>query len=253
MVHPTNAYYDAMAANYHLFYRDWHAAVKRDGVFLHELFLNQHVTTVLDASCGTGTQSLGLVQYGYQVTGIDPSSKAIEQARQYALTFGVEENTTFQRGSFLSLPNNLVNAYDAVISQGNSLPHLLGDAELEQAIANMFQVLRPDGFLVIGIRDFDTLLEEHIRYTPRTFHEADDGTQTILFDIRDFHDGPPPTITFNTFVVRGREDQWETTRHRLVYRALRKAELTSFLEQTGFTQITMQDHMFEIIFTARKP
>ncbi len=38
----------------------------------------------LDLGCGTGTTSIYLAQYGYDVVGVDFSSKAIEQAREGA-------------------------------------------------------------------------------------------------------------------------------------------------------------------------
>ncbi|RLC12898.1 MAG: hypothetical protein DRI24_16775 [Deltaproteobacteria bacterium] len=40
--------------------------------------------SILDVSCGFGTQSLGLAKLGYQVTVSDISAKAIDRAREEA-------------------------------------------------------------------------------------------------------------------------------------------------------------------------
>ena len=91
-----------------------------------------------------------------------------------------------------------------------------------------------------------------MRFVPRQIHD-DDEEQHILFDIRDWDDGPPSTVTFNTFVVSGNGDEWRAGRHPVVYRALRKSELWALLEEVGFVDIVASEHLWEIIYTARRP
>jgi len=119
MIHDTNEFYDTVAAQYHLFYRDWWTAVERDGAYLHRLFSGHDIHTVLDTSCGPGTQAIGLAQRGYQVTGVDPSGALLALAVSNAEETGVTEQATFLPGSFLELPDVVTGPFDAVISKGD--------------------------------------------------------------------------------------------------------------------------------------
>ena len=80
-------FYDALADDYHLVYRDWEASIPRQAAALDRLIrahpgaANQHV---LDCTCGIGTQSLGLAALGYDVVGTDVSERSIERARMEA-------------------------------------------------------------------------------------------------------------------------------------------------------------------------
>src|SRR6266568_9194203 len=51
--------------------------------------------TALDIGCGTGDLAIKLAERGYQVTGIDLSDVAIDQARKRAADQGVTEKTEF--------------------------------------------------------------------------------------------------------------------------------------------------------------
>src|SRR5262249_44117483 len=100
----TNTFYDAIAEHYHLFYRDWRAAVEREGAALGRLFRNGEIKTILDASCGTGTQTIALAEQKFKVTAADPSFNMLMKARENATTYGVNDNITFVSAGFLDLP-----------------------------------------------------------------------------------------------------------------------------------------------------
>jgi glycine/sarcosine N-methyltransferase len=249
----TNPFYDAIADYYHLFYRDWRAALERDGSALRRMFRNRDIRTVLDASCGPGTQAIALAMHQFEVTAADPSRRMIQKARENAREFEVADDITFVQAGFLELSRVLNGPYDAVITKGNSLPHLLSDEEIFCALQNFFALLRPGGLLVIGIRDFDMLLEDRPRFVPRQAHLDDPERDHILFDVWDWHEGPPVTVTFNTFLVSGKGDDYAAVRYPVTYRALRRAELWAMLERIGFIDIQVEDQNWEQVFTATKP
>jgi glycine/sarcosine N-methyltransferase len=76
--------YDEIATLYHLVYPDWNAAIARQAAAL-DAIIREHVgpppQSILDVSCGIGTQALGLAALGYAVTASDLSSAAVERAR----------------------------------------------------------------------------------------------------------------------------------------------------------------------------
>jgi glycine/sarcosine N-methyltransferase len=249
----TNAYYDGLVDQYHLFYRDWQATVQREGNTLRRAFRDRNVTTVLDASCGPGTQAIALAELGYEVTAADPSFPMLMKAREYAQQRDVADDITFVRAGFLELPFALVGPYDAVITKGNSLPHLLTDGEITQALRNFHRLLRPGGTLITGIRDFDFLLEDRPHFIPRYAHTDDPSEDNILFDVWDWDEGPPVTVVFNTFIVTGKGDQYRVTKHPVTYRALRRKELESMLTEVGFTDLKGETQLWELVITATKP
>ena len=68
----TFRFYNELADVYHLIYADWEQSIAQQASALDSI-IRQHlgagIESVLDASCGIGTQSLGLAQRGYAVTG----------------------------------------------------------------------------------------------------------------------------------------------------------------------------------------
>ncbi len=248
----TNAYYDAIADHYHLFYRDWEATLQREGSAMRRLFRDRNIGKVLDASCGTGMQAIALAQKGFDVTAADPSFHMLLKAREHAAVHDVADDITFVRAGFLDLPHALVGPYDAVITKGNSLPHLISDAEITQAIRNFHKLLRPGGTLVIGMRDFDFMLEDRPTFVPRHIHTEDPNEDKILFDVWDWDDGPPITVTFNTFIVSGKGSDYRVTKYPVTYRALRREELESMLADVGFVDVKVETQLWEMIFTATK-
>jgi ubiquinone/menaquinone biosynthesis C-methylase UbiE len=248
----TMAYYDAIADQYHLFYRDWQAAMERDGATLRRKFQRAGLRRVLDASCGTGTQSIGLARYDFDITAADPNPHMLTRARQFARDFGVAERIHFVQAGFLDLPAVVDGPFDALVSAGNSLPHLLSDDDIRAALANFYDLLRPGGMLVIGIRDFELMLEDRPRFVPRQAHIDDPECDHILFDIWDWNDGPPVTVTFNTFFITGKGEHYTATRRPVTYRALTRTEMETMLECAGFTGITVESQGWELHFTARR-
>lgn len=249
----TNTFYDVIADYYHLFYRDWHAALQREGAVLRRSFRDRGITKVLDASCGPGTQAIALARLDYEVTAADPSQSMLIKAREHAQYYNVSDDITFVCTDFLGLPHAVVGAYDAVITKGNALPHLLTDDEIIQALRNFYQLLRPGGTVLIGMRDYDFLLEDRARFVPRQLHTDDPQQDYILFDVWDWDDGPPVTVTFNTFIVSGKGEQYSVTKHPVTYRALRREELETMLMQAGFVDLKTESQGWEIVVIGRKP
>ncbi len=250
----TTDFYSAVADHYHMFYRNWEATLDREGATLRRPLNAANVKTVLDASCGTGTQSIALARLGFVVIATDVSQKMIDRARINAARFKVADKIKFGRYGFLDLAHAFKSGtvFDAVITKGNSLPHLLTDAEISAALRNFFELLKPGGVLIVGIRDFDFLIEDRPRFIPGQFHDNPDQ-QHILFDIWDWHDGPPITITFNKFMISGHDAEYTVRKDVVRYRALRRAELEAMLTDAGFVDLKVEQQHWELVFTASRP
>ncbi len=248
----TARFYDAIADDYHFWYRDWDAQIEREGLNLRRLLRPHNVQSVLDASCGPGTQAVALARLGYRVTAADPSAGILQRARQNAAEHGVADAITFVQSDFQHLLEHVQGPFDAVITKGNALPHLLHDEQIEEALLVFYELLRPDGLLLIGMRDFETLLEDRPRLWPGRVHDEPEE-QIITFDIWDWDDGPPITVTVNTFIVRGQGEDYRVTKRAVVFRALTPDEVAVVMSEVGFENFQAQRDRWELILTASKP
>ena len=120
---------------------------------LIERTLRKHnVTTVLDLSCGTGSQVFWLAERGIDVVGVDINEKmlaiACEKAKQknIPLRFELGDMRTSQVGQF-----------DAVLTIFNSIGHLT-KSDFELALQNIYENLNPGGLYIFDIFNLDYLL-----------------------------------------------------------------------------------------------
>lgn len=110
--------------------------------------------TILDLGTGTGRVAFGLWEIGYdKVMGVDACRPMIQQARhlnkllEYRVSFRVEDARK------LSFENSL---FDGVIFAFNGLMQIPGYSDREQAVREIFRVLRPGGHFVFTTHDRDS-------------------------------------------------------------------------------------------------
>ena len=80
-------FYDRLGGEYHLIFGNWDEAVKWQGEVLDTLLRSETgrgSLSILDCSCGIGTQAIGLALLGHRLTATDLSPRSIERAREEA-------------------------------------------------------------------------------------------------------------------------------------------------------------------------
>jgi glycine/sarcosine N-methyltransferase len=229
-------FYDQLAGSYDRLFPNWHEAVRWYGQALDGIIRRHHgppPLDVLDCTAGIGTQALGLAGRGYRVHATDLSPASITRAREEAAALGIA--LTCSVADLRTLADQVDGQFDVVLSCGNSLPHLLTDEELLRALHHMGAKLKPDGLLLINIRDYDQHVRERTRATTPRVTDTPDGTD-IAFQVWDW---PPDArlCTVHLFLLRGTHDGWNTTHQQTTYRTLQRDELTALLSQAGFAAI----------------
>lgn len=229
-------FYDRQSSNYDRIFGDWKASVKRQGVIIGNLIglpqPREHIS-VLDCSCGIGTQAIGLAQQGFKVYATDISAQEIARAREEARAANVE--VTFGVADFRTLDTQVPGAFDVVLSFDNSLPHLLTDADLSQSLAAMRSKLNHKGRLFISIRDYDSLLDEKPSATLPQVTKTSDGKR-IYFQVWEWH-ADSPIYTTNLFILSENDGRWDVSEATTAYRALRREELSGLLIESGFRNV----------------
>ncbi len=254
-------FYEQLAAEYHLIFADWKMTVSRQGEILKNLIVQQMgpgPLSVLDCSCGIGTQAIGLARLGYTVQATDLSPAAIERAKREAESFGV--SITFGVADFRALDTQVAGTFDVVLSCDNSLPHLLTDDDLRQAARSIRSKLRTGGLLIVSIRDYDRIAPTKPRAEiPRVF-DSPEGRR-IVFQVWDWA-ADERGYTVHLFIMReepqeGRSTSgWQVAHYTTKYRALLREELDAILKEAGFSGIEWrmpeETRYYQPIATARK-
>ena len=122
-------FYQSLASDYHLIFAEWQESVRWQGEMLDEIIrasLGRQPASLLDCTCGIGTQAIGLALRGYTVHATDLSRAAVERARREAaslgasLTFGVADLRT------LATAVHFATHYWAILR--HELSRILGEA-----------------------------------------------------------------------------------------------------------------------------
>ncbi|MFC5651028.1 class I SAM-dependent methyltransferase [Paenibacillus solisilvae] len=231
------AFYDDLAEAYHLIFVDWKQAISWQGEILDKIIRskltnsNSDPTSLLDCSCGIGTQAIGLAKHGYNVTATDISPAAVVRAEQEAAAFGV--NIDFGIADFRSLEKDVSGSFEVVLSADNAIPHLLTDEDLYSAARNLYAKTDHEGVLIITIRNYDDLIKDKPRSTePRVY----DKGKRIVFQIWDWAEDAK-TYWTNQFILQEIDGEWKTRQNKTQYRALLRDEFSHILSAVGFTDI----------------
>ncbi len=208
--------------------------------------------SILDCSCGIGTQAIGLALYGHDLAATDLSPKSVERAREEAERLGAQ--IAFEVADFRVLEERVRGLFDTVISCDNALPHMLTHEHLLRAARSIHSRLRTDGLFLASIRDYDTLVQERPRSTMPSVFDSPEGKR-IYFQAWDWEDNGC-VYTVHLFLLSGSEGSWEVRHHQTRYKVVLRTELKDVLEEAGFGNIVwhMPAHSgyYQPIVTARK-
>ncbi|MFD9822758.1 class I SAM-dependent methyltransferase [Streptomyces violascens] len=247
-------FYDELAPDYHLIFADWDASMAYQAKTLDELIrphLGAGPHTVLDCSCGIGTQAIGLALGGHTVVGSDLSPVAVSHAAVRAAARGT--TLPVAAANMCALPFTS-SVFDVVLCADNSLPHLLRTEDVQAALLGMRRVLRNDGLLVITVRAYDEARQTHPTATSPQVSRTPDG-QAITFQLWHWHeDGEHYDVEHFQLIPTG--STWHVRVRRTTYWALTHQQLTEFVANAGFTDITwntpVSGGFYQPVLTARR-
>ncbi len=120
--------------------------------FIEAIFSKHKIKSVLDLSCGTGSQVFWLAKHRYEVIGADINSKMLKIAKVKAKQAKLPIN--FIKGDMRTLK---VGKFDAVITIFNSIGHLT-KLDFEKALQNVHTNLKDSGLYIFDIFNLSHLL-----------------------------------------------------------------------------------------------
>ncbi len=75
-----STFYDEMSSYYHLIFEDWDAEIEHQAKIIKRIIEREWSVThrsIVDVSCGIGTQAIGLAQLGCEVEASDLSLQGV--------------------------------------------------------------------------------------------------------------------------------------------------------------------------------
>jgi SAM-dependent methyltransferase len=248
----TKDFYDNLTPFYHLLYPDWERAMERQAALLDRLIRENwgnHVQTILDVSCGIGTQTLGLARLNYHLTASDLSEAAVERARQEAQKRGL--TISFSVADMRQAYSHHRQQFEIVISCDNAVPHLLTDADLLQAFQQFYECLRPGGGVLLTVRDYEKEERQGTRLKPEGVR-VQDGTRYILLQVWEF-EGEIYEMSMYVIEDDGSGD-CKTQVMRAKYYAVGTTRLLALLAAAGFEDVKRVDgvHTQPVLLGTRK-
>lgn len=230
--------YDTFSVDYDRFV-NWEERLAYEMPFIENLIRSlapSHGQTldILDTACGTGMHAVTLAKAGHRVSAADLFPQMVEKGVENARHAGV--NVHFEAVGLGDLRQSFGSEkFDLLLCLGNSLPHLITDKELTNALVDFARVLRPGGMLLIQNRNFDSVMRTQMRWMEPQTHLAE-KSEWIFQRFYDFL--PGGLIRFNIVTLKRRGDSgW---RARVVSTLLRPQlhdPLNHQLSKAGFKQI----------------
>lgn len=136
---------------------------------LVEKILEKHkVKSVLDLTCGTGSQVFWFTKRGYKVIGVDINAKMLKIARSKAQKEKLD--VKFLKGD---MRTTTVGEFDAVLTIFNAVGHLT-KSDFEQAMQNIYRNLNNGGLYV-----FDIFNLNHLQHNNNITNLTIDWQKTI--------------------------------------------------------------------------
>ena len=232
--------YDEIAPLYHLIYRDWNSVIAQQAAVL-DAIVRKHLgpppRSILDVSCGIGTQALGLAARGHAVTASDLSPATVERARLEAAQRNL--SIDFAVADMRRCAEVHGSGFDVVLSADNSIPHLLSDDAIREALGNFHRCLRPGGIMILGLRDYATEERSSPRLVPYGFR-SDGDDRYFVVQTRDWEGDFYDVAMYFIREGRGARPAAVTSGSSRYY-AVPIDRMVSLLEESSFSEIQRLD------------
>jgi SAM-dependent methyltransferase len=234
---------DRMAGLYHFIFPDWDESIERQARQLATIIEGRWragVRSILDVSCGIGTQAIGLARRGFVVAASDLSAGAVTRARAEAQRRAVE--VEFSVCDMRRAYAHHRRQFDLVIACDNSITHLLSDDDLLLALRQMYDCTSPGGGCLLTVRDYDR--EERGTGLIKPYGVREEaGLRYVIFQVWDFRDQVYDLAMY--FVADDRSSGELTTQvMRTRYNAIGTDRLLTLMQRAGFTSTERLDGCF---------
>lgn len=204
---------------------DYHAQAMAvlDRLLLHSLAPG---SAVLDLCCGDGRLAKALREAGFRVTGLDGSEQMLAFARSRApeVTFLAADARDFA----------FAEPFDAVVSTGDSMNHLLNRNEIRRVFRNVRDCLKPGGWFAFDMNRIEAFRD----LWPNMPHIVDIDLVSVAQPV---WDEPALLATCRFTQFRRENGLWLRSDYTIRERYFPEADVVADLAEAGFEAIEVLD------------
>lgn len=202
---------------------------------IEKLLKSQNVKTVLDMTCGTGSQVFYLAERGYEVIGSDFSPALIEQAQSKAKK--MNRNITFIDGD---MRNIKVGKFDAVITIFNAIGHL-AKADFETALQNIHTNLKDSGVYIFDIFNLQAITDDVIDNFKMDIQNVVNGANIRNIQHSEIDRQNGFLISHDHYTLSKDDGDTEIYKNSFSLQIYTAKELQGMLERNGFEVFAQYD------------
>jgi ubiquinone/menaquinone biosynthesis C-methylase UbiE len=228
------SYYNTRAECYDEFNEDNSRSIN---ALLEKILKEHQVATVLDLTCGTGSQVFWLAEAGFEVVGSDISRSMLKIAKQKAKLKQLK--IKFLQGDCRTVH---AGQFDAAITIFNSIGHLTRE-DFKLTIQNINRNLNPGGLYIFDIFNLDYLKAgNNITKLTGDWIAATDGQKFREIQFSTISDDGI-LASYSTYVYQdGNESPTKVSKgYENTLQVYGSDELQGLLEENGFVVLAQTD------------
>ncbi len=198
---------------------------------IEQLLKKYDVKTVLDLTCGTGSQVFFLLEHGYHVVGADFSPELLKIARKRARAHKLKVD--FIDGDMRTLR---VGQFDAVISIFNAVGHL-SKAGFGKAIKNAAHNLKNGGIFVFDIFNLEAMTDKVVADFACYVHKKINNIQILSTQCSTIDRENGILTSYDSYMIQKDVFKPEIFSNRFSLQIYSAKELSDLLAQNGFATL----------------
>ncbi len=195
---------------------------------IEKILKNHRVKTVLDLTCGTGSQVLFLAKRGYEIVGADFSPGLIKLARVKAKKEKLK--LKFIDGDMRNLK---VGKFDAVITIFNAVGHLTKSG-FEQAMKNINQNLKEGGIYVFDIFNLEAMSDKNVANLACQVHKKIGDTQILASQFSTLAKKSGILTSYSSYMTQQKTAKPKSFNHQFSLQIYSAKQLEEMLLRNGF-------------------
>jgi len=202
---------------------------------IERLLRHSKVESVLDMTCGTGSQVFYLKDRGYDIVGSDFSPQLLEIARDKAKKLSY--NLKFIDGDMRHLK---VGQFDAVITIFNAVGHLTRNG-LAQAMKNINYNLKPGAIYIFDIFNLQAMTNEVVKDFAYQIKKQLNDMQLLHSQCSTLDRERGLLISYDQQMVQKGAEQPILYENKFSLQIYTFDELEKMLQKAGFSVISVSD------------
>lgn len=195
---------------------------------IENLLKKCNVKTVLDLTCGTGSQVFFLTKRNYKCTGADFSPALLEIARERARNEKLD--IKFIDGDMRTLK---VGTFDAVITIFNAIGHLT-KAGFSKTLKNIHRNLKEGGVYVFDILNLETMTDIAVAGLAYCVHKEINDSQIYVVQCSTINRENGRLTSYDNYTIQKNADKPDNFNHKSSLQLYTTKELRETLTKNGF-------------------